>query len=110
MREMNMTEKQWGDLLVALGQVPALDVAMNLCPRETLVLHELALRGEEWRQRGFLRCGTGDQADALDFAQRLGIDTETAEPKPAPTDDEQAAQLAQDRLDQFMDNLAHAGE
>ncbi|CDW94987.1 hypothetical protein THICB2_590122 [Thiomonas sp. CB2] len=105
-----MTEAQWGRLFVALGQVPAIDVAMNLDRRETRALHELAMKGADAAQRRFLHYGDGDKLDALDLAQKLGIDPQTAEIKPALTDEELARDAAQDRFDRYLDDLAHAGE
>jgi len=108
---MNMTEEQWARLFLALGQVPTIDAAMNLSAREVAILHELALKGLDWQQqRGFLHYGTGDRLDALDFAQRLSIDPETGDLKPAKSNATQAQEAAQDWLDNFMDNLAHEGE
>ncbi|OZB72187.1 MULTISPECIES: hypothetical protein [unclassified Thiomonas] len=102
---MNLTEQQWGALFLALGQVPTIDVAMNCDDRETRVLNELARKGLDWQQRGFLHYGTGDRLDALDLAQRLGIDPATAEPVPAKSEDQMQAELSREWFDEFMDML-----
>ena len=106
---MNMTEKQWGALFVALGQVPVVDVAMNLDHRETLILQELALKGADAAQRGFLHYGDGDKLDAVDLAQRLSIDPATAKPKPARSEEQMRADMAQDWLYDFLDAVDRAG-
>lgn len=107
---MNMAEKQWGTLFVALGQVPVIDAAMNLDARETRILHELALKGADAAQRGFFHYGDGDRLDALDFAQRLGIDPQTGNLKPAKSEAAKAQEAAQDWFDTFMSDMEHAGE
>jgi hypothetical protein len=91
---MNMTEAQWGRLFIALGQAPVADAAMNLGEREVRVLCELAFKGLGWEHSGILHIGDGDKADALDFAQRLRIDPETGDLKPAQTDEEMREVLA----------------
>ena len=107
---IEMTKEQWGKLLLSLGQVPAIDAAMNLNSREAETLHELAMKGLDWQQTGHLRLGNGDRADALDLAMRLGIDPATGEPKLAPTQEEIAAEIAAERRDRLMDDLMHTGE
>ena len=104
-----MTEAQWGRLFLALGQVPCIDAAMNLSAQEARILSELALKGLDWQMRGFLHYGDGDKLDALDLSARLGIDPASGEPKIVQSKAEQTEQLAQDWLDTFMDDLAHAG-
>ncbi len=102
---MRMTEAQWGALFLALGQVPVIDVAMNCDDREARVLHELALKGLDFKMRGFLHYGDGDKRDAIDLAQRLSIDPATAEPKPAKSEDVMRAELSREWFDEFMDML-----
>jgi hypothetical protein len=104
---MNMTEAEWGNLFVALGQVPIVDALMNVNAREMHIINELAWKGLDWQQRGFLHIGAGDKADALDFAQRLRIDPATGGPKPTLTDAEQARAACLDWFDMFMNDLAH---
>lgn len=106
----DMTETQWGRLFLALGQVPTVDAAMNLDRREVAILHELALKGLDWQQRGFLHCGTGDRADAMDLAQALSINPATGEHQPGPTEAEMDAQIKREQIDAFLDDLAHEGE
>jgi hypothetical protein len=105
---MSMTEEQWARLFLALGQVPVIDVAMNLDHRETRILHELALKGLDFEMRGFLHYGDGDKLDALDLAQRLSIDPATAELKPAKSEDVMRAELSREWFDEFMDMLTRA--
>lgn len=105
---MNLTEQQWARLFIALGQVPCIDAAMNLSAREIGILHELALKGIDWEQRGFLHCGSGDRADALDLAQRLRIDPATAQSKPAKSEEQMQAELSREWFDEFMDMLTRA--
>ncbi len=104
----NMTEAQWGRLFLALGQVPTADVAMNCSLREAAILHELALKGLDFEMRGFLHYGDGDKLDAIDLAQRLGIDPATAKPKPAKSEEQMRAELSREWFDDFMEMLTRA--
>ncbi len=103
-------EAQIQRLLVALGQVPTVDVAMALDVRETIVLHELALKGLAGQQSGHLRrAGEGDKADAVALALRLGVGPETGECKQSLTEERLAELGKAERDARLVDDLAHAG-
>ncbi|MDE2255066.1 MAG: hypothetical protein KGL42_12520 [Betaproteobacteria bacterium] len=102
-----LSYQQWGRLLLALGQVKVADFVMAVGPEHAIALAWLMVKGLQWESTGHIPLfGEGDRADALWFAQRLGIDPETAEPRLAPTQEEALAMLCQGiGIDQFMDGL-----
>ena len=76
---MNMTDEQWGRLLVALGCVPAADVAMACNMRDVRDLFEVVMRGIEWEHTRSLRLSDEHKDDALFFARTFGIDPATGQ-------------------------------
>jgi hypothetical protein len=102
-----LSYEQWGRLLLALGQIKVAEIVMAVGPEHAIAMAWLTAKGLEFGRAGHIPLfGEGDRADALMFAQRLGIDPETAEPRPAPTQEEALAMLCQGiGIDQFMDGL-----
>ena len=98
-------------LLQGLAAAPIIDVVMCLSAAETERLQELVLAGA-MAASGFgnAKFTERDRADAERLAQALSINPVTGEHQPSPTDAEIDAQAKQERIDAFLDNLAHQGE
>ncbi|MBN8744515.1 MAG: hypothetical protein J0I24_09430 [Thiomonas arsenitoxydans] len=105
MKELSI--EQWGRLLLALSQTSMANFVTAVGPEFAVALAWLAVKALQWEMDGHIPLfGEGDRADALWFAQRLGIDPETAEIRLAPTQEEALAMVCQGiGIDQFLDGL-----
>ncbi len=98
-------------LLQGLAATPVIDVVMCLSAAETERLFDLVLAGA-MAASGFgnAKFTERDRADAERLARILSIDPATGEHQAGPSEAEIDAQAKQERIDAFLDNLAHEGE
>lgn len=98
-------------VLQGLAGAPIIDVVMCLTSAEQARLQELVLAGA-MAAAGFggLPFTERDHADAARLARILSIDPATGEHQAGPSEAEIDAQAKQERIDAFLDNLAHEGK
>ena len=98
-------------LLQGLAAVPVIDIVMCLGTHEIETLFDLVLRGA-MAASGFSSAPftERDLADAEHLAQALSINPTTGEHQASPSKAEIDEQIEAERLDRFLDDLAHAGE
>ena len=85
---IQLTDKQWADLLRAIAQVPILDALLQCKARDLLDLADLMDKAFASSINQPWHLTDGDRAGLLAFAQMFRIDPQTAQPIPHIGDDE----------------------
>ncbi len=100
-----LTDQQWAALLLAVAGVPILDAVLQCKARDLLDLADLMDKAFAQSINQPLRLSDGDKASLLEFAQRFGIDPQTAQPIPCPDGPTSAAQGEVVNIDDFLESI-----